>query len=606
MSTEHRFDVWAPHARKVTVRVEGEDHPMQGLTDRPGWWTLPEGDAAPQGTVRYGYVLTKTFGEGTPEEREQVSDVLPDPRSRRQPQGVHELSCTFDPDAFEWHDAAFRPRPLQDSVLYELHPGTFTPEGTLDAAIGRLDHLVDLGVTAVELLPVNGFNGEHNWGYDGVAWYTVAEPYGGPEAYQRFVDACHTRGLSVIQDVVYNHLGPSGNYLPLFADYFKPGASSWGDLINLDGWGADGVREYILDNVTMWLRDYHVDGFRLDAVHALADSRAKHILEEIAERVAAESARTGKDLVTIAESDLNDPRMVAATDRHGLGMDAQWLDDVHHAAHTAFTGETHGYYGDFASLHALEKTMHTAYFHNGTYSTFRGRSHGREMDPAEQRPWQFVTFLQNHDQVGNRAAGDRMNHSMSTDRAIAAATWLLTQPFTPMLFMGEEFGASTPWQFFTAHPEPELGEAVAKGRKAEFAQMAWDHDTVPDPQDPATFERSKLRWDEVHEGEHERIFAAYRDLIRLRRETPELTDQRWDTVATQASDDEQWFVLKRMSEPESVHGVVVAINLGTEPRNLPLMGGDEPQLLFTSGAGPEPGDGGTVRVAPETAVVLRV
>ena len=532
--------------------------------------------------------------------------MLPDPRSRRQPQGVHELSCTFDPDAFEWHDAAFRPRPLQDSVLYELHPGTFTPEGTLDAAIGRLDHLVDLGVTAVELLPVNGFNGEHNWGYDGVAWYTVAEPYGGPEAYQRFVDACHTRGLSVIQDVVYNHLGPSGNYLPLFADYFKPGASSWGDLINLDGWGADGVREYILDNVTMWLRDYHVDGFRLDAVHALADSRAKHILEEIAERVAAESARTGKDLVTIAESDLNDPRMVAATDRHGLGMDAQWLDDVHHAAHTAFTGETHGYYGDFASLHALEKTMHTAYFHNGTYSTFRGRSHGRERDPAEQRPWQFVTFLQNHDQVGNRAAGDRMNHSMSTDRAIAAATWLLTQPFTPMLFMGEEFGASTPWQFFTAHPEPELGEAVAKGRKAEFAQMAWDHDTVPDPQDPATFERSKLRWDEVHEGEHERIFAAYRDLIRLRRETPELTDQRWDTVATQASDDEQWFVLKRMREPESVHGVVVAINLGTEPRNLPLMGGDEPQLLFTSGAGPEPGDGGTVRVAPETAVVLRV
>ena len=270
-------------------------------------------------------------------------------------------------------------------MIYELHVGTFTPEGTLDAAIGKLDHLVDLGVDAVELLPVNGFNGDHNWGYDGVAWYTVDESYGGPEAYQRFVDACHTKGIAVIQDVVYNHLGPSGNYLPLFAEYFKPGASSWGDLINLDGWGSDGVREYILDNITMWLREYHVDGFRLDAVHALADSRATHILEQIAQRIAAESERTGKELVAIAESDLNDPRMIAGTEGHGLGMDAQWLDDVHHAAHVAFTGETHGYYGDFASLHALEKTMHTAYFHNGTYSTFRGRSHGREIDPVEQR-----------------------------------------------------------------------------------------------------------------------------------------------------------------------------------------------------------------------------
>lgn len=607
MTQDHRFDVWAPHARKVTVRIDGVDHSMQGLADRPGWWTLPDDADVPPGTVRYGYLLTKIFDEGTPKEREQVSDVLPDPRSRRQPQGVHELSCTFDPGAFEWHDAAWRPRPLRDSVLYELHPGTFTPEGTLDAAIGKLDHLVDLGVDAVELLPVNGFNGDHNWGYDGVAWYTVDESYGGPEAYQRFVDTCHTKGIAVIQDVVYNHLGPSGNYLPLFAEYFKPGASSWGDLINLDGWGSDGVREYILDNITMWLRDYHVDGFRLDAVHALADSRATHILEEIAQRIAAESERTGKDLVAIAESDLNDPRMIAGTDRHGLGMDAQWLDDVHHAAHVAFTGETHGYYGDFASLHALEKTMHTAYFHNGTYSTFRGRSHGREIDPAEQRPWQFVTFLQNHDQVGNRAAGDRMNHGMTVDRAIAAATWLLTQPYTPMLFMGEEFGASTPWQFFTAHPEPELGEAVAKGRKAEFAAMAWDHATVPDPQDPRTFERSKLDWDEVHEGEHERVFAAYRDLIALRHDTPELTDQDWATVATQASDSEQWFVLKRMSEPESEHGVVVAVNLSDSERELPLMGGDTPRMLFASGTDPDvTTTPGAVRLAPETAAVLRV
>ena len=607
MTEDHRFDVWAPHARKVTVRVEGVDHPMAGLAERPGWWTLAEGERAASGVVRYGYLLTKVFDEGTPRERETVSDVLPDPRSRRQPQGVHELSCTYDPDAFSWTDDAWRPPALADSVLYELHPGTFTPEGTLDAAIGKLDHLVELGIDYIELLPVNGFNGERNWGYDGVAWYCVAEPYGGPEAYQRFVDACHAKGIGVIQDVVYNHLGPSGNYLPLFAEYFKPGASSWGDLINLDDWGSDGVRQYILDNVSMWLRDYHVDGFRLDAVHALADTRAKHILEEIADRVTEESRRTGKDLFTIAESDLNDPRVIAPTARHGLGMDAQWLDDVHHAAHTAFTGETEGYYGDFASLHALEKTMHTAYFHNGTYSTFRGRSHGREIDEARQRPWQFVTFLQNHDQVGNRAAGDRMNQNMSVDRAVAAATWLLTQPFTPMLFMGEEYGASTPWQFFTAHPEPELGEAVAEGRKAEFAAMAWDHDTVPDPQDPRTFERSKLDWSEIHEGDHERVLRAHRELIALRKATPELTDPRWQTVATQASDDEQWFVLKRMAEPGSEHGVVVALNLSDEQRELPLLGGDTARMLFASGAEPGfTGTAGTVTVAPETAVVVRV
>lgn len=606
MTNDHRFDVWAPHAREVTVRVEGVDHPMAGLAERPGWWTLADGEQAASGTVRYGYLLTKVFDEGTAKERTSVSDVLPDPRSRRQPQGVHELSCTFDPDAFQWDDAAWQPPLLKDSVLYELHPGTFTPEGTLDSAIEKLDYLADLGVDYVELLPVNGFNGDHNWGYDGVAWYTVDESYGGPEAYQRFVAACHAKGIGVIQDVVYNHLGPSGNYLPLFADYFKPGASSWGDLINLDDWGSDGVREYILDNVTMWLRDYHVDGFRLDAVHALADSRAKHILQEIAGRVAAESERTGKNLFTIAESDLNDPRMIIPAEEHGQGMDAQWLDDVHHAAHVAFTGETQGYYGDFDSLHALEKTMHTAYFHNGTYSTFRGRSHGREINPTEVSPWQFVTFLQNHDQVGNRAAGDRMNHTVSVDRVLCAATWLMTQPFTPMLFMGEEWGASTPWQFFTAHPEPELGKAVAEGRKAEFASMAWDHASVPDPQDPQTFERSKLNWDEVHRGDHERIFTAYRDLIALRRNTPELTSQDWATMATQASDDEQWFVLKRMSEPESEHGVVTAINLSDHERELPVMGGDAPQVLFASGAEPGLDTPGKVTLAPHTAAVLRV
>ena len=591
----NRFDVWAPHAKGVTVRIEGVDHPMvpadsrpEGAPEgpaarRPGWWTLPDDAGVPTGTVRYGYLLTKTFDEGTPKERTQVSDVLPDPRSRRQPQGVHDLSCTFDPAEHAWGDGAWKGRTLAGAVIYELHLGTFTPEGTLDSAIERLDHLVDLGVDFVELLPVNGFNGEHNWGYDGVLWYTVDESYGGPAAYQRFVDACHQRGIGVIQDVVYNHLGPSGNYLPLFADYFKPGASTWGDLINLDGWGSDGVRDYILDNVEMWLRDYHVDGFRLDAVHALQDHRAVHILEEIAERVDRVAVETGKPLFTVAESDLNDPRMITPASANGLGMTGQWLDDFHHAAHVALTGETQGYYADFASLETLDKATRDAYYHTGTMSTFRGRHHGRPVDKQRVRPWQFVTFIQNHDQVGNRAAGDRISASLSADQLVLGATLLLTQPFTPMLFMGEEWGASTPWQFFTAHPEPELGEAVAKGRKGEFAAMGWDESTVPDPQAPTTFTDSKLDWSEPGQGEHARVLAAYRELIALRRSVPELTDPRFATITTARDDDARWFVLQRATHPGSPHGVAVLLNFAAAEATVPFTGPVDAEVLFRSG-----------------------
>ncbi|ALU40643.1 malto-oligosyltrehalose trehalohydrolase [Kocuria flava] len=615
-----RFDVWAPHAKAVTVRVEGVDHPMVAATTLPagtlrgparrgrGWWTLPDDADVPAGTVRYGYVLTKVFDEGTPDERTQVSDVLPDPRSRRQPQGVHDLSCTFDPAEHAWGDGAWTGRALAGSVVYELHVGTFTPEGTLDSAIERLDHLVELGVDLVELLPVNGFNGEHNWGYDGVLWYTVDESYGGPAAYQRFVDACHQRGLGVVQDVVYNHLGPSGNYLPLFADYFKPGASSWGDLINLDGWGSDGVREHILDNVEMWLRDYHVDGFRLDAVHALQDHRAVHILEEIAERVERVAAETGKPLFTIAESDLNDPRMITPVHENGLGMTGQWLDDFHHAAHVALTGETQGYYADFGSLASLDKVVREAFYHNGTMSAFRGRHHGRPVDKRRQRTWQFVTCIQNHDQVGNRAAGDRISAGLDADRLVLGAVLLLTQPFTPMLFMGEEWGASTPWQFFTAHPEPELGEAVARGRKAEFASMGWDESTVPDPQAPSTFENSKLDWSETGRGDHARVLAAYRELIALRRTVPELTDPRFATIRTAHDDDARWFVLHRAAEPGSDHGVAVLLNFGTEPVRVPFPGTAGAEVLFRSGevslsAGD---DGGALaQLPPHGAAVVR-
>ncbi|OMH23207.1 malto-oligosyltrehalose trehalohydrolase [Tersicoccus phoenicis] len=592
----NRFDVWAPFAEQVTLRADGRDLPMhragsdgaEDASSGSGWWTLASADA-PTGEVDYGYLLDD---DPTP---------LPDPRSRRQPDGVHGLSRTVDPSSHRWSDGTWAGRRLAGSVLYELHLGTFTPEGTLDAAIDRLDHLVDLGVHAIELLPVNGFNGEHNWGYDGVAWFTVAEVYGGPAAYQRFVDAAHGRGLAVIQDVVYNHLGPSGNYLGRFGPYLHSSAvNPWGDSMNLDGTDSDEVRAYILDNVAMWLGDYHVDGLRLDAVHALEDRRAVHLLEEINRVVDTIGVATGKPLFAVAESDLNDPRMITPRTEHGLGCAGQWSDDFHHAVHAAVTGETVGYYADFAPLSALAKVLRDGFFHDGTYSSFRGRHHGRPIDPFTTPAWRLVTCIQNHDQVGNRATGDRLSATLPYDRLAVAAVLNLTAPFTPMLFMGEEWGASTPWQFFTAHPEPELGEAVSKGRTSEFAQMGWDESTVPDPQAPSTFTNSKLNWAEAADGDHARLLALYRSLIDLRQATPELTQPDFRSISVDFSEEERWLVLRRAGIA-GAGDVVVAVNLGSSERSVPVGDVDE-VLLSTVEGGLAHGDAG---MPGWSAVVLR-
>ena len=612
-----RFDVFAPHAAGVVVRIDGQDHEMIKARDLPGhsprglepapeyasgehspmgWWTLPDeaAESVPSTTVRYGYILSKVLDPGTPEERTIESAVLPDPRSMRQPQGVHELSCTYDPADFEWTDHDWGGADLEDSVLYEMHIGTFTPEGTFEAAIEHLDALAELGIDAVEVLPVNGFNGSRNWGYDGVAWYTTQEEYGGPIGLQRFVDACHERNLAVVLDVVYNHLGPSGNYLPEFFEVFTAGASSWGEQINLDDFGSDGVRDHILDNVRMWQEDFHIDGFRIDAVHALKDSRARHILQQIADRVAETSQRTRRRAFTIAESDLNDVRMVEDTQRNGLGMDGQWLDDWHHGAHWALSGESQGYYSDFASLGALAKSMEGAFFHDGSFSSFRGRSHGGPVDPQRQKPWQFVTYTQNHDQVGNRATGDRFSQTLSTDRLILAAALLLTQPYTPMIFQGEEWAASTPWPFFTAHPEPELADAVRSGRKAEFARMGWDEDSVPDPQAEETFDSAILKWDEREQDDHAKVLAAYRELIELRRRTPELRGG-FETIRTEFEEDGRWLVLHRGP-------VAAAFNFGDDAVDVPL-GGAASSVLWSHGA--EEPTGESIRLQGSGAAVLR-
>lgn len=585
MTIRHPLAVWAPRPERVRVRVAppgsvaGTDHELVRGTD--GWWAPADGALGDiPADAEYGYLL----GDD--------DRVLPDPRSRRQPRGVHEMSQRFDPSAHRWQDDAWTGRPLAGGVIYELHIGTFTSEGTLDSAIERLDHLVQLGIDFVEVLPVNAFNGTHNWGYDGVLWYAVQESYGGPAAYQRFVDACHQRGLAVIQDVVYNHLGASGNYLPEYGPYLAAtGGNTWGASVNLDGPESDEVRRYIIENALMWLRDYHVDGLRLDAVHALVDHRAKHVLEQMAEEVAVLSAHLRRPLTLIAESDLNDPRLITSREAHGYGLDAQWSDDFHHALHVALTGETTGYYEDFAGLPVLQRVLTHGFYHDGTYSSFRERHHGRPIDRLTLPASRLVTFAQDHDQIGNRATGDRLSASLSPARLAIGAVLNLMTPFTPMLFMGEEWGASTPWQFFTSHPEPELGKATAEGRIAEFAKMGWDPAVVPDPQDPETFIRSKLDWSEPQGGAHAALLDLHRRLIDLRHRLPEVTDPRFPTIEATADEPPGTLVLCR-------GGVTVAANLGTSEARLPVPG----SLVLTTAPGVALTDGVLV-LPPESAAI---
>ncbi|MEO6201451.1 MAG: malto-oligosyltrehalose trehalohydrolase [Cryobacterium sp.] len=607
------FEVWAPAAQTVELvyaPVASRENAVvvtTTLSERPQVQSRGEGVAEEARTMaremtrgENGWWRVSVPGTGETDYGFRVDGHGPhaDPRSRRQPSGVHELSRTFDATEHAWQDAAWTGRQLAGSTIYELHLGTFTPEGTLEAAATRLPHLASIGVDFVELLPVNAFNGTHNWGYDGVLWYAVHEGYGGPAAYQRFVDACHQSGIGVIQDVVYNHLGPSGNYLPVFGPYLSDGGSTtWGSSVNLDAADSDTVRRYILDNALMWMRDYHVDGLRLDAVHALHDGRATHLLEEMAAEVAALSASVGRPLSLIAESDLNDPKLITQRDSGGYGLDGQWSDDFHHAVHVALTGETVGYYADFEPLGALAKVLTRGFFHDGTYSSFRGRTHGRRIDTERMPAWRLVVASQNHDQIGNRATGDRLTAQLDAGQLAIAAAVTMLGPFTPMLFMGEEWGATTPWQFFTSHPEPELGEATATGRIGEFARMGWDPSVVPDPQDPETFERSKLDWDELAEPAHARLLEFYRALGALRRANSDITDPRFDRVDVQFDEAERWLCLRR-GETEML------VNLGESARSVPTNGGDVLLSFASAGEAVLGGEPGSLLLAAHSVTVV--
>jgi maltooligosyltrehalose trehalohydrolase len=540
-----RFSVWAPGRDRVRLRIGLADHDMWAGAD--GWW-FKDVDGAGHGTD-YAFVLD----DGEPR---------PDPRSRWQPDGVHGPSRVYDHGRFEWTDHGWTGRPLPGGVIYELHIGTFTPEGTFDAALRRLDHLVELGVDFVEVMPVNALDAPRNWGYDGVLWFAVTENYGGPDAFKRFVDGCHRRGLAVLLDVVHNHLGPSGAYLREFGPYFS-GHNFWGPALNLDGPESDEVRRFVIDNALGWLRDFHLDGLRLDAVHALVDRRATHLLEELAVEAETMAAHLGRPLSLIAESDLNDPRLVTAWEAGGYGLTAQWNDDLHHCLHAALTGERQGYYADFGSLADLGRTMREVFFHAGAQSTFRGRTHGRPVDVHHTPAHRFVVSLQNHDQIGNRATGDRLPASLPPGLLACGAALLLCSPYTPMLFMGEEWGASTPFQFFSFFPDAELRETVRRRRYEEFAEHGWGTVEAPDPGDEATFERSKLRWDELSGDPHARLLRCYRDLIALRRAHSDLTDPWLGHLRVDVDEDARWVVLHRGQ-------LSVLVNLANQPVTIPM------------------------------------
>lgn len=516
------FVVWAPLKEQVDLHlIEPEDKLIPMQRDEQGYWQTTV--AANPGTLYYYRY------NGEPD--------FPDPASYSQPQGVHKVSEVVDQTAFNWTDRQWQGIPLAEMVIYELHVGTFTPEGTFEAIIPRLPDLLELGINAIEIMPVAQFPGDRNWGYDGVFPFAVQNSYGGVEGLKVLVDACHAVGIAVILDVVYNHLGPEGNYLwglgTYFTDHYK---TPWGSAINYDSAYSDGVREYFVENVLYWFRYFHIDALRLDAIHAIYDFGAKHVLQEMAEATAELGEQVGRKFYLIAESDLDDPRIIRSQDKGGYGIDAQWNDDFHHVLHTTLTGETHGYYEDFTDFKQLITAYQENFVYAWTYSRFRRRFFGNSA--VDCAPNQFVIFSQNHDQVGNRMLGDRLCHMISFEAQKLAAAAVLLAPSIPMLFMGEEYGEPNPFLYFVSHSDPALVEGVRKGRKEEFAAFH-DQGEAPDPQAEETFLKSKLQWQKRQEGQHQILWQFYKALLDLRKTHPAIAQASPDRKCFEATGLEQ-------------------------------------------------------------------
>ncbi len=554
----HKFGVWAPKAQKMSLKWRDQVLPMDPPNKR-GWWMLevPEAGCGD----KYAFLLDD---DETP---------YPDPRSPRQPEGVHGLSELYDQSLFSWHDQLWRGSPKTGSIIYELHIGTFSKEGTFDSAIQHLPYLAELGITHVEVMPVAAWAGKQGWGYDSVALFATHEPYGGPDGFKRFVDACHAAGLSVILDVVYNHFGPVGNYTTMFGPYLNEDRKTpWGNAVNLDDQGSDEVRRFFVDNALMWLKDYHCDGLRFDAVHAFLDLSSVHFMEQLSSETERLGATLGKEFVLIAESDLNDPRIVRSREANGYGMDAQWSDDFHHSLfallYSPKNGES-GYYDDFGSLADLHKALKHAYVYDGQYSAFRKRRHGRPADGLSAH--HFVHFDQNHDQVGNRGWGERVEHLIGLEAAKVSIGLLLTAPYVPMLFMGEEWATSAPFLYFADHEDEEMRRLVAEGRKKEFAAFGFGED-IPDPEDQKTYEMSKLKWEEQQEGKHAEMLAWVKALIKLRRSRVCFNDGDMHRLDVTRDDKQRTLVMMRDEAR-------MLMNFGTESCAFEVLDGEELALI---------------------------
>ncbi|WNG43533.1 malto-oligosyltrehalose trehalohydrolase [Archangium minus] len=588
-----RWRVWAPGHKKVEVVLHGKD-------GRPGT-SLPMQDEGG------GFFSTTLAGEGAGVRyklRVDGEGPFPDPWSRSQPDGVHGPSEVVVPD-FAWTDAGWKGPDPEAQVIYEVHVGTATPEGTFEAFIPRLRALKELGITTVELMPLASFPGVRNWGYDGVDLFAPLAAYGGPEGLRRLINAAHAEGLAVLIDAVYNHYGPDGNYLRCYSPYYFTGRhhTPWGEAVNYDGEGSAVVRSLVLSNVEMWIRDYHADGLRLDAAHAILDDGTPHLLTEIAER--ARAAAPGRRVVVIAEDERNDTRLVRPRAQGGHGLDGVWADDFHHQMRRAFAGDSEGYYRDYTgSAEDIARTLRQGWFYEGQESQVHGRVRGTPASGAE--PWQLVLCIQNHDQVGNRAHGERLGADVSPAAFRAMSTLLLLAPYTPLLFMGQEWNASTPFLYFTDHNE-ELGRLVTEGRRKEFAGFArFSGDTVPDPQAVETFTRSKLDWSEAGRPEHAGVLALYRELLRLRATEPSLKEHRRGHFDARPTGTHS-LVLERRGPGDALH-VVVNVK-GTLEHRVPanaelVLWSESPR--FGGTVTQEPLRSGVVRLEGPSAVVFRI
>ncbi|RYC69560.1 malto-oligosyltrehalose trehalohydrolase [Spirosoma sordidisoli] len=576
--------VWAPLATQVSICIEQQPDPVPLNKEAYGYWHLRTDQIRPGD--RYTFRLRNTDPQKEPDldgsalempdQSEQDLD-RPDPASLAQPDGVHGPSQAVDTGSFYWEDQSWVNPPLSSYILYEIHTGSFTPEGTFAALEEKLDYLKSLGINAIEIMPVAQFSGERNWGYDGVYSYAVHNAYGGARALQHLVDACHYRGMAVVLDVVYNHFGPEGNYLTDFGPYLTSlYHTPWGKAVNFDDTWCDGVRRYVIENALMWFRDFHIDALRLDAVHAIKDFSPTHILSELRQQVDALSAQTGRTYYLIVESDLNDPRVISPLAEQGYGMDAQWIDEFHHSLRVSVGEERTGYYADFDRIYHLAKSYIDAYAYDGQFSWVRQKRFGRKL--GQHPGYQFIVFSQNHDQVGNRKGGERSSQLFSFDRLKLMAGAVLVSPFIPMLFMGEEWGETNPFFYFVHHSDPELIESVRAGRREEFASFYTGND-MPDPQSGKTFRQTKLQWHLLEQEPHRTLLRYYQHLIALRQQLPALHTLSRRQVAVIPDEDNHTLVLHRWHGDQQV---LCLMNFADKPRMIRMPGEGEWQKLFDS------------------------